>query len=111
MSDHDLERSRAASARAACPRRKSTSVALRRFLGRLAPIMTTIIAFLMGGLVVLFTGKNPLKVYHAVFNGTGINWFFHVGNYQPGSRSRRTTCGSRGTRARSLRGTCSRRCF
>ena len=49
--------------------------------GTVAPIITTVIAFLMGGLVVLFTGKNPLKVYHAVFNGTGINWFFHVGNH------------------------------
>jgi general nucleoside transport system permease protein len=49
--------------------------------GTIAPIITTVIAFLMGGLVVLFTGKNPLKVYHAVFNGTGINWFFHVGNH------------------------------
>src|SRR4051794_39841703 len=35
----------------------------------------------MGGLVVLLTGKNPVKVYHAVYNGTGISWFFHVGNY------------------------------
>jgi simple sugar transport system permease protein len=49
--------------------------------GVVAPIITTVIAFLMGGLVVLFTGKNPLKVYHAVFNGTGINWFFHIGNH------------------------------
>jgi ABC-type uncharacterized transport system permease subunit len=49
--------------------------------GVVAPIITTIIAFLMGGLVVAVTGKNPLKVYHAVFNGTGINWFFHVGNH------------------------------
>jgi general nucleoside transport system permease protein len=49
--------------------------------GTVAPVITTIIAFLMGGLVVLFTGKNPLTVYHAVWNGTGINWFFHVGNH------------------------------
>jgi simple sugar transport system permease protein len=49
--------------------------------GTIAPVITTIIAFLMGGLVVLFTGKNPLTVYHAVWNGTGINWFFHVGNH------------------------------
>ncbi len=35
----------------------------------------------MGGLVVVLTGKDPFKVYHAVFNGTGLNWFFHVGNY------------------------------
>ena len=49
--------------------------------GIVAPVITTIIAFLMGGLVVALTGKNPFKVYHAVFNGTGINWFFHVGNH------------------------------
>jgi general nucleoside transport system permease protein len=49
--------------------------------GVLAPVITTIIAFLMGGLVVAITGKNPFKVYRAVFNGTGINWFFHVGNH------------------------------
>jgi simple sugar transport system permease protein len=50
--------------------------------GAIGPILTVIIAFFAGGLVVLFTGKNPFKVYHAVFNGTGINWFFHVGSYQ-----------------------------
>jgi len=49
--------------------------------GVLAPLITTIIAFLMGGLVVAFTGKNPWKVYQAVFKGTGLNWFFHVGNH------------------------------
>ena len=51
------------------------------FSGVIAPLITTIIAFLMGGLVVAVTGKNPFKVYHAVFNGTGINWFFHIGNH------------------------------
>jgi ABC-type uncharacterized transport system permease subunit len=49
--------------------------------GALAPVITTIIAFLMGGLVVLLTGKNPWHVYKAVFKGTGLNWFFHVGNH------------------------------
>jgi simple sugar transport system permease protein len=49
--------------------------------GAIPPIITTLIAFLMGGLVVLATGKNPLKVYRAVYDGTGLNWFFHVGNY------------------------------
>jgi general nucleoside transport system permease protein len=47
----------------------------------IAPLITVLIAFLAGGLVVLVTGKNPLKVYKAVFNGTGISWFFHVGSY------------------------------
>ena len=49
--------------------------------GAIGPVVTTLIAFLMGGLVVLATGKNPFKVYHAIFNGTGLNWFFHVGNH------------------------------
>jgi ABC-type uncharacterized transport system, permease component len=49
--------------------------------GAIAPLVTTLIAFLMGGLVVALTGKNPFKVYKAIFNGTGLNWFFHVGNH------------------------------
>ncbi|NUR75271.1 MAG: ABC transporter permease [Thermoleophilia bacterium] len=49
--------------------------------GVIAPLITTLIAFLMGGLVVALTGKNPLKVYHAIWNGTGLNWFFHIGNH------------------------------
>jgi ABC-type uncharacterized transport system permease subunit len=51
------------------------------FTGIIAPVLTTILAFLVGGLVVALTGKNPIKVYHAVWNGTGLNWFFHVGSY------------------------------
>src|ERR1700716_2490555 len=46
--------------------------------GIVAPLITTIIAFLMGGLVVGLTGKNPIKVYHAIWNGTGLEWFFHI---------------------------------
>jgi simple sugar transport system permease protein len=49
--------------------------------GVLGPLITVVIAFLMGGLVVLLTGKNPLHVYKAIFNGTGLNWFFHFGSY------------------------------
>ena len=49
--------------------------------GAVGPLITTIIAFLMGGLVVTLTGKDPFKVYRAVFNGTGLNWFFHVGHH------------------------------
>jgi simple sugar transport system permease protein len=56
-------------------------VGLRWVTGAIGPAVTTLIAFLMGGLVVVLTGKDPFKVYHAVFNGTGLNWFFHVGSY------------------------------
>jgi general nucleoside transport system permease protein len=44
--------------------------------GLLAPILTTVLAFLIGGLVVLATGSNPISVYQGIFNGTGLNWFF-----------------------------------
>jgi ABC-type uncharacterized transport system permease subunit len=52
-----------------------------RLTAVLSPIVTTTIAFLVGGLVVGLTGKNPLRVYSAIFTGTGLNWFFHVGNH------------------------------
>src|SRR4051794_4805511 len=44
--------------------------------GIIAPIITVLIAFLAGGLVVLITGHNPITTYKAIFNGTGLNWVF-----------------------------------
>jgi general nucleoside transport system permease protein len=45
--------------------------------GILTPLVTTIFAFFVGGLVVLLvTHKNPISTYRAIFNGTGLNWFF-----------------------------------
>jgi len=52
-----------------------------RVRGALTPVLTTVIAFLAGGLVVGLTGKNPIRVYRAIFDGTGLNWFFHVGSH------------------------------
>jgi len=49
--------------------------------GIITPILTAVFAFLMGGIVVAATGHNPLSVYKAVFEGAGLNWFFHFGNY------------------------------
>ena len=40
------------------------------------PILTTLIAFLVGGVVVLITGHDPFSTYKAIFNGTGLNWLF-----------------------------------
>jgi len=54
---------------------------LRGIRAALGPVATTIIAFLVAGLVVLATRHNPLRVYQAIFNGTGLNWFFHFGSY------------------------------
>jgi simple sugar transport system permease protein len=45
--------------------------------GVVTPLITTVLAFFIGGLVVLVvTGKNPLSTYKAIFNGTGLNWLF-----------------------------------
>ena len=41
------------------------------------PAATVLVAFLMGGLVVLATGHNPLLAYRDIFNGAGLNWIFH----------------------------------
>ncbi len=48
----------------------------RGFGGFLVPLLTTVIAFLAGGLIVLLTGHDPLSTYSAVFDGTGLNWLF-----------------------------------
>jgi general nucleoside transport system permease protein len=45
--------------------------------GLLAPVLTAVLAFLVGGLVVFVTtGKNPLTTYRAIFEGAGFNWIF-----------------------------------
>jgi simple sugar transport system permease protein len=44
--------------------------------GVVVPIITVVIAFIGGGLVVLATGHNPLSTYQSIFNGTGLNWLF-----------------------------------
>ena len=51
--------------------------------GLAVPLLTTVLAFLIGGLVVLITtGKNPLNTYKAIFEGAGFNWFLDVGSYE-----------------------------
>jgi general nucleoside transport system permease protein len=53
--------------------------------GIATPLITTIIAFFVGGLVVLVTTqKNPLSTYKAIFEGTGLSWFVEVGSYDVG---------------------------
>jgi general nucleoside transport system permease protein len=49
--------------------------------GFVTPFLTAVFAFLMGGVVVAATGHNPLRVYKAIFEGAGLNWFFHFGSY------------------------------
>jgi simple sugar transport system permease protein len=45
--------------------------------GVAVPVATVVVAFLMGGIVVLATGHNPLLAYRDIFDGAGLNWIFH----------------------------------
>jgi general nucleoside transport system permease protein len=61
------------------PESYSPSVARRlafyhRAGGIVTPLLTALFAFIMGGLVVLATGHNPLLTYQAIFRGTGFGW-------------------------------------
>jgi len=44
--------------------------------GIVTPLITVVFAFLVGGLVVLLTGHDPIATYKAIFDGTGLNWIF-----------------------------------
>jgi ABC-type uncharacterized transport system permease subunit len=44
--------------------------------GVIVPLLTAVLAFLIGGLVIFVTGHNPFSTYKAIFNGTGLNWIF-----------------------------------
>ncbi|HEY2326182.1 MAG TPA: ABC transporter permease [Gaiellaceae bacterium] len=54
------------------------SIALKqRAGGIIVPVLTALIAFSIGGLVVLATGHNPFSAYNDIFDGSGLNWFAH----------------------------------
>jgi simple sugar transport system permease protein len=53
-----------------------------RWGGTLASGVTAVVAFLLAGtVIVVTTGKAPWSVYRAVFQGSGLNWPFEVGNH------------------------------
>src|SRR3954452_5471205 len=47
--------------------------------GVVVPVLTALLAFAIGGLVVLFTGHDPIATYKAIFEGTGFQWLFPWG--------------------------------
>ena len=56
----------------------AASIAIRQRAGGVAvPVLTALVAFLLGGVIVLATGHNPLLAYRDIFNGAGLNWIFH----------------------------------
>ena len=65
----------ASSEPAAAPRFTARLALYHRAGGIVTPLLTTLVAFLVGGFVVLVvSGKNPLSTYNAIFDGTGLNW-------------------------------------
>jgi ABC-type uncharacterized transport system permease subunit len=44
--------------------------------GVIVPLLTTLLAFLVGGLVMLVTGSDPIATYEAIWKGTGLQWIF-----------------------------------
>ena len=42
------------------------------------PILTAVLAFLAGGIVVAATGHNPWTAYQGIWDGAGFNWLFHI---------------------------------
>jgi general nucleoside transport system permease protein len=62
---------------AVAARSPAALTAFRRGIsGVTVPVLTAILAFVAGGLIVLGTGHNPFSTYHSIFNGTGLNWLF-----------------------------------
>jgi general nucleoside transport system permease protein len=45
--------------------------------GVFVPVMTVVVAFLIGGIVIAATGHNPLQAYWDIINGAGLNWLAH----------------------------------
>jgi general nucleoside transport system permease protein len=42
--------------------------------GVVVPVLTALVAFFAGGLVILLTGHDPFSTYKAIFDGSGLNW-------------------------------------
>ena len=48
--------------------------------GVIVPVITALVAFLIGGLIVLGTGHDPIQAYWDIIKGAGLNWFAHPTN-------------------------------
>ena len=46
--------------------------------GIITPLVTVVFAFFVAGLVIAVTGGDPLETYKAIFDGSGLNWFFQI---------------------------------
>ena len=62
--------------RAGIWRRERLAAWLSSASGLLLPLAAAVLAFFVGGIVVVATGHNPFSAYAAIFRGSGFNWFF-----------------------------------
>ena len=62
--------------RAAAQTPASRLAAYIRGGGVIVPLLTALLAFVIGGLVVLLAGHDPIATYEAIFKGTGLQWLF-----------------------------------
>jgi ABC-type uncharacterized transport system permease subunit len=44
--------------------------------GVVVPVLTALLAFLLGGVAVLLVGSDPISTYEAIWKGTGLQWIF-----------------------------------
>src|SRR5918999_1769300 len=44
--------------------------------GVVVPVLTALLAFLLGGVAVLMVGKDPISTYEAIWRGAGLQWLF-----------------------------------
>jgi general nucleoside transport system permease protein len=44
--------------------------------GIVPPLLTGVLAFLMGGIVIAASGHNPIDAYVGIIKGAGLNWFW-----------------------------------
>jgi len=51
--------------------------AAQRAGGLVVPVLTAVLAFLAGGIIVAATGHNPLTAYRGIWDGAGFNWLSH----------------------------------
>ena len=51
--------------------------AAQRAGGLVVPVLTAVLAFLAGGVIVAATGHNPWTAYKGIWDGAGFNWLSH----------------------------------
>lgn len=60
---------------------------LQKAGGVVVPVLTVVLAFLVGGVVILLTTgsvADTFETYREIFTGSGLSWFFDVGSYSIG---------------------------